>query len=160
MPKSAIAALIAAGLTLAACGGEGSAPTNAASAASPNRQDLPQGSEPVKLDPAEFTLDIHNPYWSMRPDSDFGRSALVSYTPAVTAQSPSGASSDFFPSKAKNSRSRMSNVLLFGPKRGWNAVSRTIEKRLPSIARWKVSATMRAPAPLSLPPLSSASRRM
>jgi len=67
MPKSAIAALIAAGLTLAACGGEGSAPTNAASAASPNRQDLPQGSEPVKLDPADFTLDIDNPYWSMRP---------------------------------------------------------------------------------------------
>jgi hypothetical protein len=28
---------------------------------------LPQGSEPVKLDPADFTLQIDNPYWPMRP---------------------------------------------------------------------------------------------
>jgi len=31
--------------------------------------DLPQGSEPVKLDPAEFTTEIDNPYWPMRPGS-------------------------------------------------------------------------------------------
>ena len=30
---------------------------------------LPQGSEPVKLDPADFTLQIDNPYWPMRPGS-------------------------------------------------------------------------------------------
>jgi hypothetical protein len=30
---------------------------------------LPQGGEPVKLDPADFTLQIDNPYWSMRPGS-------------------------------------------------------------------------------------------
>jgi hypothetical protein len=30
---------------------------------------LPQGGEPVKLDPADFTLQIDNPYWPMRPGS-------------------------------------------------------------------------------------------
>ena len=28
---------------------------------------LPQGSEPVKLDPADFTTSIDNPYWPMAP---------------------------------------------------------------------------------------------
>ncbi len=31
--------------------------------------DLPQGSEPVTLDPANFTTDITNPYWPMTPGS-------------------------------------------------------------------------------------------
>ncbi len=30
---------------------------------------LPQGSERVKLDPADFTVRIDNPYWPMRPGS-------------------------------------------------------------------------------------------
>ena len=30
---------------------------------------LPQGSEPVTLDPADFTTEIDNPYWPMRPGS-------------------------------------------------------------------------------------------
>ena len=30
-------------------------------------QDLPQGSEPVKLDPADFSINIDNPYWPMAP---------------------------------------------------------------------------------------------
>jgi hypothetical protein len=30
---------------------------------------LPQGSEPVNLDPADFTTRIDNPYWPMRPGS-------------------------------------------------------------------------------------------
>jgi hypothetical protein len=30
---------------------------------------LPQGSEPVHLDPADFTTRITNPYWPMRPGS-------------------------------------------------------------------------------------------
>ncbi len=29
--------------------------------------DLPQGSEPVELDPAEFTTEIDNEYWPMKP---------------------------------------------------------------------------------------------
>jgi hypothetical protein len=52
------AALAAAGL-LAACGSE----DNTKPAA------LPQGSEPVKLDPAKFTTNIDNPYWPMKPGS-------------------------------------------------------------------------------------------
>src|SRR5215211_3441323 len=28
---------------------------------------LPQGSEKVKLDPADFTTNIDNPYWPMKP---------------------------------------------------------------------------------------------
>jgi hypothetical protein len=31
--------------------------------------DLPQGSEPVELDPADFTTEIDNPYWPMTPGS-------------------------------------------------------------------------------------------
>ena len=54
----------------------------------------------------------------------------------------------------------MRKVLLLGPSVGLNAGSRMIECVLPSIARWKVSATMRAPTPYSLPALSSATRRM
>jgi hypothetical protein len=30
---------------------------------------LPQGSEPVSLDPADFTTNIDNPFWPMRPGS-------------------------------------------------------------------------------------------
>jgi hypothetical protein len=30
-------------------------------------QALPQGSEPVKLDPGDFTSQIDNPYWPMKP---------------------------------------------------------------------------------------------
>ena len=30
---------------------------------------LPQGSEPVELDPADFVAAIHNPYWPMAPGS-------------------------------------------------------------------------------------------
>jgi len=33
------------------------------------RGGLPQGSEPVKLDPADFSSNIDNPYWPMRPGS-------------------------------------------------------------------------------------------
>ena len=54
----------------------------------------------------------------------------------------------------------MRNVVLSGPREGRHVGSRTIDAWLPSIARWKVSATMRAPTPFSLPPPSSASRRM
>lgn len=48
-------------LALAACGDDGNAESSTSS--------LPQGSERVKLDPADFTTDIDNPYWPMRPGS-------------------------------------------------------------------------------------------
>ena len=49
--------MTAAVLLLAACGGgsESSSP------------ELPQGSEAVELDPADFTTEIDNPYWPMSP---------------------------------------------------------------------------------------------
>ena len=53
----------------------------------------------------------------------------------------------------------MRNVLAFGPRSGLNVGSRTIDVALPSMARWNVSATIRAPTPASWPPFSSASRR-
>ena len=47
-----------------------SGPKAAATNSGPGGQGgLPQGSEPVKLDPANFTLDIDNPYWPMAPGS-------------------------------------------------------------------------------------------
>jgi hypothetical protein len=63
----AVAASVAVLLpALAGCGSDddgGNAETEAGSAA------LPQGAEPVNLDPAEFTTEITNPYWPMRPGS-------------------------------------------------------------------------------------------
>jgi hypothetical protein len=44
----------------------------ATSAAQPQAPgDLPQGSEPVTLDPADFTTDIDNPYWPMKPGTEW-----------------------------------------------------------------------------------------
>lgn len=56
------AALATAAVGLGACGGDDEASgDNAASSAG----GLPQGSEPVELDPSEFTTEIDNPYWPM-----------------------------------------------------------------------------------------------
>jgi hypothetical protein len=52
-------------LAAAACGGGPEGTTQAAAPAST----LPQGSEPVELDPSEFTSEIDNPYWPMAPGS-------------------------------------------------------------------------------------------
>ena len=49
---------------LVACGGDEETTAEAGAGAN-----LPQGSEPVKLDPAEFTTEIDNPYWPMKPGS-------------------------------------------------------------------------------------------
>jgi hypothetical protein len=54
-----------------ACGGGGASQSTGTSvgttgAASPP---LPQGDEPVTLDPAEFTTEIDNPYWPMKVGS-------------------------------------------------------------------------------------------
>ena len=58
----AIAAVLAVGA--AGCGGDdGAAP---ATASGPSGA-LPEGSEPVELDPAEFTTRIDHPYWPMEP---------------------------------------------------------------------------------------------
>ena len=33
------------------------------------RPALPQGSDPVQIDPADFSIEIDNPYWPMKPGS-------------------------------------------------------------------------------------------
>jgi hypothetical protein len=69
--KAGVAALgIAATLAIgvAACGGD-NPPTAPAASSSPAGSNLPQGSEQVKLDPADFTTQIDNPYWPMSPGS-------------------------------------------------------------------------------------------
>lgn len=50
------------GSAVAACGNDGDARSG------PPR-DLPQASEPVRLDPADFTTEIDNPYFPLRPGS-------------------------------------------------------------------------------------------
>ena len=63
------ASLRAALLLVGACGdddsgnGSGSTTTGTTTGAADVRSTLPQGSEPVKLDPADFTTEIDNPYW-------------------------------------------------------------------------------------------------
>ena len=64
-PRMAIATaltVLVAGLAVSACGGDGSNDDGSSAA-------LPQGSEPVDLDPADFTTRIDNPYWPMAPGS-------------------------------------------------------------------------------------------
>jgi hypothetical protein len=51
--------IAAAVLLLTACDGGSSSSSS----------DLPQGSETVELDPADFTTEIDNPYWPLRPGS-------------------------------------------------------------------------------------------
>ena len=49
-------------LLLVACGGGSKSSSSSSST-------LPQGTTPMKLDPADFTTNIDNPYWPMRPGS-------------------------------------------------------------------------------------------
>jgi hypothetical protein len=53
--------VLGAALAVAACDGDDDGGTAGS--------DLPQGSEPVDLDPADFTTEIDNPYWPMEPGS-------------------------------------------------------------------------------------------
>ena len=63
---------LSATLVTSACGADATkdkhpGASTAAAAQSGGRGDLPQGSETVKLDPADFTTHIDNPYWPMAP---------------------------------------------------------------------------------------------
>jgi hypothetical protein len=57
---------VAAAFALAACGDGGG---NQDGNGSGRSDSLPQGAETVKLDPADFTTRIDNPYWPMQPGS-------------------------------------------------------------------------------------------
>jgi hypothetical protein len=57
-----------AALALVACSG-GPADSKATPASGDPNRGLPQGSEPVNLNPADFTTKIDNPYWPMTPGS-------------------------------------------------------------------------------------------
>jgi hypothetical protein len=61
-------AVVTAGLVLAAAVASGSSRAlgDLSGASQPK---LPRGSEPFKLDPADFTTKIDNPYWPMKPGS-------------------------------------------------------------------------------------------
>ena len=56
--------LVALGVLAGGCGGNG-----AARAQTTPPPELPQGAEPVRLDPANFTTEIDNPYWPLAPGS-------------------------------------------------------------------------------------------
>jgi hypothetical protein len=68
MRRIAILAAACCLMFVGACGddnsGNGSTSSATSTTGSPDaRSALPQGSEPVDLDPADFTTDIDNPYW-------------------------------------------------------------------------------------------------
>jgi hypothetical protein len=63
-PLAGIVGAIVAALALGACWSDDE-PENAKAGDS----GLPRGAEPVKLDPADFTTEIDNPYWPMKPGS-------------------------------------------------------------------------------------------
>ncbi len=68
--KKAIASalcVLAAGLVLPACGGDEN--SNDSTSDASVSDGLPQGSEKVDLNPADFSLNIDNPYWPMSPGS-------------------------------------------------------------------------------------------
>lgn len=63
-PAVVVVAVAAAALLQTGCDGDGPGHDGATAGST-----LPQGSERVRLDPAEFTTEIDNPYWPMRPGS-------------------------------------------------------------------------------------------
>ncbi len=71
---TAVITAIVLALAIGACGGGSESQSKAeggeqpASSGAANRG-LPQGSEPVSLDPADFSTEIDNPYWPMSPGS-------------------------------------------------------------------------------------------
>jgi hypothetical protein len=56
-------------LLTSACGADATVGRNHGGPTSGNSKLLPQGSERVKLDPADFTTRIDNPYWPMSQGS-------------------------------------------------------------------------------------------
>jgi hypothetical protein len=68
-PVAIALSILVAAIAVWACGGGDGDGDADASGGSATGSALPQGSEPVNIDPAEFTTDIDNPYWPMKPGS-------------------------------------------------------------------------------------------
>lgn len=66
-PIAAVLGILAAALAVSALGGESKANASAAGAIAKCR--IPKGSEQVRLNPADFTTRIDNPYWPIKPGS-------------------------------------------------------------------------------------------
>jgi len=60
-------------VTAAACGGSGASSDTRASGAAMTAPtaSLPQDGKPFPIDPSEFTTEIDNPYWPMKPGSQW-----------------------------------------------------------------------------------------
>lgn len=76
----------------AACFSDGGATGATEEKPTAKEVELPRGSEPVALDPAEFTTKIDNPFWPMRPgtrwtyrETDVGGAQLKVVVVATTA---------------------------------------------------------------------------
>ncbi len=70
-----------AGLAVAGCGDDGGSSPTASDSSNPPGDpiagfDLPQGDDPVELDPADFTADIDHPYWPMPPGTQWTLSEI------------------------------------------------------------------------------------
>jgi hypothetical protein len=59
-----VAGFLAAAVAVTACGGD-----SGSGGSGGGQSTLPQGSESVDLNPADFTTEITNPYWPMKPGS-------------------------------------------------------------------------------------------
>ena len=74
MPRPFLLALTVAALLVTAACGEGEEPAGESTSSRSSTEEaapppLPQSSEPVELDPADFAATIDNPYWPMAPGS-------------------------------------------------------------------------------------------
>jgi hypothetical protein len=66
-----IPTVVVCAMVMAACGGDdptsGAGEPSSTTGLSAQSFDLPEGSDPVELDPGDFTAEIDNPYWPMEP---------------------------------------------------------------------------------------------
>ena len=71
----ALAGALVVGVTAVACGDNGSSsaakPTGGGATTTPETASLPVDAKPFPIDPSEFTTEIDNRYWPMKPGSQW-----------------------------------------------------------------------------------------